>query len=111
LADGVGETTDHPLGAILADMLTHDGPGEETERVPPTAGELGTVGGVGPDLQTAGSGDTIGKSILEEGDLRRVGGGRAGKMLGITAFAATKGEGSDRHDKIKGNGREKRRVC
>jgi len=111
LAEGVGETTNHPLGAILADVLTHDEPGEETERVPPTAGKLGTVGGVGPDLRMAGSGDTIGKSILDEGDLRWVGGGRAGKMLGNTAFVATKGEGSDRHDKIKGNGRGKRRVC
>jgi len=72
LADGVGETTNHPLGAILADMLTHNGAGEETERVPPTTGKLGAVGGVGPDLRIMGSGDTIGKSILEEGDLQRL---------------------------------------
>jgi len=98
LANGVGETTDHPLAAIrIVHVFAHDGPGEDPERVVLTTGKLRAVGGVVPDLRSPGLGDTVGKRILEEGDLHRIGSDQAEEMLGIAAFALTKGEGRDQH--------------
>ena len=101
LADGIGEGTNDPLATIGLGTLADDGPGEKPKGVVPTAGKLGAVSRIGPDLGTTSVANTRGQGSLEEGYLGRVGDGGERDMLDISSFTTTESEGRNRHDESK----------